>query len=484
MLNKIKYSMLFAAIVGFALAPSKSLALPIDWNGVFGADYNYMDNYRKATGDGSTAGDTGSQESDKISGSRDTLKYSSMIFRLNPSILINDSATIKGELTHGYGRTGIMGDSSINNNDDESETYQGNSLFLYNTSDVSKNGLGISKIYAELYSDTATYVVGRHSIDWATGAVLDSGSDKWDRHYFVRDGVTVKMKLGYFQIEPYYSIPVSNGRTYGSSLVDYGFSVLYDNPERDMVFGLLYSQKSGSSKQEVNFDDNGVVEISETDSLLVDIYIKKIFGDFTFELEVPWISGKIGTIYSGQEVSKYEATSFIFKSNYNFNSNWKAGVDGGLISGDKADKSKFQATYLNPNFKIAKILFNGNSDLNKYHDDYVTNVQYARAHVGYITGKWIIDGAIIYAQAVETAKKGKDAFNHQKHKLYAAGATQSSDYGIEADLDINYQWNNEVEVGAYIAYLNTGDYFAFTNTAKESSVADVMAVQVRTAISF
>ncbi len=484
MLEKLKYSMLLAAVVGLALMPTKSLALPIDWNGVFGVDYNYMDNYRKTTADGTSATDAGSQEVAPISGSRDTLKYSSMLFRLNPTILINDSASLKGEITHGYGRSGVMGDSSVNN----AET-NGNALFLYNTSDVDKNQLSLTKLYAELYSDTATYVVGRHSVDWGTGAILDSGSDTWDRHFFVRDGLTIKMKLGYFQIEPYYAIQSASGKTHGSSLTDLGFSILYDNPERDMVFGLLYSKRGGDSGQSTELEaGQPAVELRETKYSLVDIYIKKMFGNFKFELEIPWISGEIGTLYNNQSASKYEATSFIFKSNYEFNSNWSAGIDAGFVTGDKGDKSKFQATYLNPNFKIAKILFNGNMDFsgnNNIYDDYVTNVQYARIHGNYTTGKWSIDAAAIYAQAVETAKSGKESFNHQKHKLFASNANQSSDYGMEGDIDVKYQWNNEVEVGGSLAYLRTGDYFAFSNNASsENSVDDVMAIQVRTAISF
>lgn len=470
-----------------AAIPLTANALPIDWNGAFGADYNYMSDYRKVSGDGSTASNAGSQELESLSGSRDTLKYQSILFRLNPTILINDSASIKGEISRGYARTSFMGESD--NADKNSSETTGNPLFLGNTAAIGGNELVLSKIYAELYSDTATYQIGRHSFDWALGAMADSGSDVWDRHSFVRDGVTMKMKLGYFHISPFYSVPVANGLTHGSKVTDYGFSLLYDNPERDLIFGMLYSLKKGNSNQQVNLvDDNTAndVTMTETNIRLVDLYLKKTFGNFVFQMEIPWITGEMGTIYNGS-ATKYDSSSFIFATSYKLNNSFTAKLDAGHVAGDEGKTDKFKGVYLNPNFKIAKILFTYNlanpQDASIY-DGNVTNVQYLKLHGDYRYGKWTLSPAMIYAKALETAKSGSTAFNHQKQKQFTAAASQGDSYGTELDFDFSYQWSSEVELGGYFAYLFTGDYWGYTNTASEDSTEDVMALQFRTSINF
>ena len=91
--------------------------MPIDWHGVFGVDTTLIDNYRriKSSTDQSPAIFNGSQELKLASGAHSDASHQGYIFRLNPHLLVNDSATFKAEFTSGYGRSGRLGDSFAQN---------------------------------------------------------------------------------------------------------------------------------------------------------------------------------------------------------------------------------------------------------------------------------------------------------------------------------------------------------------------------------
>lgn len=144
-------------------------SLPIDWHGAFGVDATLIDNYRriKSTTDNSTPG---SEEVPLAAGSHANASWQSYVFRLNPVIIVNDSASLKGELSSGYGRGGHFGDDATQNQ--EANTF-GNALYTYNQSSGT-DSIVLNKFYMELYSDTATYQIGRHSFHWGLGALINS----------------------------------------------------------------------------------------------------------------------------------------------------------------------------------------------------------------------------------------------------------------------------------------------------------------------
>ena len=176
-----------------ALVSSSAFALPIDWHGAFGVDTTMINTYTriKSTSPSATV-DPGSQEVDFANGSNKA-SFQSYVFRLNPHLIVNDSASFKAEFTSGYGRGGFMGDSQAH--EGNSQNGFGNALYVQNKSDGT-NSLVINKAYMELYSDTATYQIGRHSSEWGLGALVNAGNDTWDRHTFTRDGITAKIKVG------------------------------------------------------------------------------------------------------------------------------------------------------------------------------------------------------------------------------------------------------------------------------------------------
>ncbi len=488
--KKFIYLSKFAALA--ALTINTTQALPIDWHGVFGVDTTLIDNYRKiknTTDNKPIASNIGSQEIGLGSGN-EKASFQSYIFRLNPHIIVNDTASFKAELTSGYGRGGRLGDDSTTDNTNDNF---GNALYIQNKSSSSKS-IVINQAYMELYSDTATYIIGRHSSDWGLGAVYNSGKDTWDRHAFSRDGVTAKIKIGNFLIEPYWAKIDSTGSlSRNTKSSEIGAGLLYDNVDRDIAFGLLYSKKN--NKQDNPTTDTNTTGASsayalgETDVKVTDIYFKKIFGNFKLEVEVPIISGELGKVYN-TDSTKVNSKSFIFETEYKVSDSWTIAFDFGSISGHSGSRTSYEAMFLNPNYQVANLLFRynlqaiGNTNHNIY-DSYMTNATYAKIAGEYKSDKWSWVAAMIWAKANETAKLGESSYNHTNNKVFTANDTQESDLGMEIDLNFDYHWNSAVKVGGSLGYLFAGDYFSFTNDPSNKNTADnSFALQLNSSIEF
>lgn len=484
-------------VVAFCLFSGVAHALPIDWNGSFGVDTTLIDNFRriKAKGDPdntNTETVAGTQEVPLASGDHANASFQSYLFRLNPTLIVNDSASIKAEMTTGHGRGGFLGDDP----EYAKEDGWANALYTQNGTSNVGSALTLSKFYAELYADTATYQIGRHSRHFALGAVINSGENKWDRHSFTQDGLTMKVKIGNFHIAPFWA-KLDNGGTLtrATNVKQYGASMLYDNPDRDIAFGLLYEKKQSNRSAESDAQKTTIegtsTNIGSSDVKLVDLYLKKIFGKFDFAVEVPIVSGKIGRLYAGEGDTSYKAKAYVLESNYKGSDAWSFGLNLGHVTGHSGAKSSFSAMYLNPNYQIANLLFRYNlravaDPANKsIYDAYITNAKYARFETKYRSEKWLWTSAVVYAVANETAETGKDSFNHTNNKMFVANAPQSDKLGTEIDTDFDYLWNNEVTLNASFGYLFTGDYFAFSNdTTVKHEKQNSWVAQLGTLITF
>lgn len=480
-------------IMGLALLaviPATSFALPIDWHGAFGVDSTLISGYRRIKAKTVQTTNTGTQEVGLDSGNQETASWQSYVLKLSPTMIINDAATFKAELSTGYANGGYLGDSP------QTDKNNANTIPLYHYNQASGSGLNIKKAYLELYSDTATYVIGRHTYNWGLGAIYNDGANAWDRHSYSRDGITMKLKIGNFHVNPFWSKIANPGLTRATNAKEYGIGLLYDNEERDIAFGLIYGiKKSSSSNTFYNSTiegQNPAQNVGETDVKVTDIYLKKEFGKFDVAVEVPLMSGDLGKTGTGNQITSYSAKAVLLQSNFRASDTWTFGFDGGRVSGHDGSNSKFGALYLNPNYQVANLLYRyniaaiGDSTHSKsVYDSYITNSLYLKLRSSYSTEKWTFDTAIIYAKALETATAGKAAYNHSQNKIFTAATTQSDDLGTEIDLNATYKWNKEISIGAGLGYLMTGDYFSYTNdaTVKNEAKSSIL-LQINTSVTF
>lgn len=464
---------LAAAVV--ALLPIASQALPIDWHGSFGVDSTLVSDYRRIKNKTDlTSGTAGSQEVALHTGNKASLSWQSYVFRLSPTMVINDAATFFGELTTGYANGGFLGDSPQVN----ASGTNGGAIYYHNQ--AAGSNVNIRRAYLELYSDTATYQVGRHTTEWALGAIYNDGNDTWDRHASSRDGITMKLKIGNFHIAPFWSKDANPGYTDATSAKQYGASLLYDNQERDIAFGILYAKKS-SNANNTSFNTTG-----DTDISITDLFLKKVWGKFDFGVELPLLSGDLKTTVS----DTYSAKALLFQSNYRWSDTWTIGFDFGQVAGHDGAGRKFGALYLNPNYQIANLLFRYNMNAvstpgtSSIYDSYITNARYFKLRSAFNSEKWTFEQAIIFAQAMETAKAGAQAYNHTKNTVFNASYNQDKNLGTEIDLNAKYHWNKEISIGTGLGYLITGDYFGYTNTATPNDTKSSLLLQINTAVTF
>lgn len=491
--------MKIVAFLLISLLTSSTFALPIDWHGALGFDTNLIGDFRRidSTIDNSGA-NSGTSEIPLASGKATNANWQSYLFRLEPHIIVNDTATIKAEFTSGYGRGGLVGDSTA----PTQQTSLGNALYLGNLNQSdntnSNSGLTFNQLYAEIYADTATYILGRHTQHFGLGAVVNSGEGMWDRFPYIRDGVTVKIKIGNFQIEPYWTRQgAGDSLTKATRVKDMGVGLSYDNVNRDLGFGLLYSIKSSGSDNDIQ-NVNGT-SLGPTDVKLIDVFFKKSFSKFDFALEVPIISGELGNVYTTN--TKYKTNAIIFESNYKATESWSFGFDAGRVDGDSGDdgtngtSASFNAMYLNPNYQIANLLFrynlravkdvrSGTNPRNVY-ESYINNTLYAKVRAQYTTERWKWTFAAIYARADQVALGGNDrAYNHDTNTNFTSTFAQSKDMGVELDSNFVYQWNSEISIGGAFGWLFTGDYFAYNDTAVPSELKNSYVIQLNTMIRF
>lgn len=482
----------FVFTTALVVTPVVSQALPIDWHGVFGVDSTLISDYRRIKSEtAQTANEPGSQEVGLDAGNKSSASWQSYVFRLSPTMIINDAATFKGELTTGYANGGYLGDSAQVNQSNQ------NTVILYPQNKAAGSGVNIKQAYIELYSDTATYLIGRHTYNWGLGAIYNDGSKTWDRHAYSRDGITMKLKIGNFHLSPFYSKISNEGYTDSTSAKELGIGLLYDNDERDIGFGMHYAIKSSNAnntfyKSSIETADQPV---GETDVKVTDIYFRKTFGSLSFGIEVPLVSGDIGRTTSTQSITSVSSKAFLLQSTYKVKDEFNVGFDGGIVNGHDGSSGTFGALYLHPNYQIANLLFRynlaalgGSTEQTSVYDSYITNTMYFKFRSSYSTEKWIFDTAIIYAVAQETAHAGKTAYNHTKNKLFtvASGVADQDDYlGTEFDLNATYKWNNEVQISGALGYLFTGDYFGFTNTpGVTNDPKNSLLLQINTSVTF
>lgn len=476
-----------------ALLPVASFALPIDWHGSFGVDSTLISDYRRIKAKDINSTDPGSQEVGlDANGKKASASWQSYVFRLSPTMVINDAATFFGELTTGYGYGGFLGDSPSVDAQAAAGTAGTNGAPLFYSNQSRGQGLNIKKAYLELYSDTATYMIGRHSYEWGLGAIYNDGNDVWDRHAYSRDGITMKIKIGNFHIAPYWSKVANPGYTDATNIKEYGASLLYDNQERDIAFGILYGKKSsGSYSQTYSTTMNGAQAfLNENDITVTDLYFKKVFGKFDVAAEVPLMSGDLGRTTATSNTTTYSAKAFLLQTNFKWTETWTVGLDAGQVSGHDGSTSKFSALYLNPNFQIANLLFRyniaaiGTPSTASVYDSYITNARYLKLHSSYNSEKWTFDSALIWARALEVAKAGFAAYNHTNGKIFQAVTSQSKDLGYELDLNAKYHWNKEIAIGSGLGYLITGDYFGYTNSATTNQPKSSLLLQINTSVTF
>lgn len=477
--------------MGLIFSVTSASALPIDWNGSLAFTETMINKFRRTS---DTIADT-NNGTQGIESSDDSAHFQTYIFKLNPHLIVNDAVSIKGELSTGSMRGGIMGDNTSATADADA-----GSNSYYSTVPAQRNSLNINQLYAELYADTAMIKVGRFAKQFGSGAVLSAGSDTFDRFFTQYDGIQGEMQIGNFSLTPHwaristYNDAKDRAEANGTRDVrDLGLIAAYENKNTNMILSVAYAKRFSERQNTLLYANTttGGVARGRTEITLIDAYLNKKWEKWAITIEVPTMSGEYGNVYNNGSNSRLSSSAVLAEVVWSPSTRWDFGLHVGQVGGDKGDSQRFEAMYLNPNYHIAELMFRYN-----YHafnegngsifDAYMTNVRFAKLHGHYKTDKWTWSVAAIMATAMQTAEAGKDGYQHEEgYAFLNATEDQKDDYGTEFDLGFDYQWNPNVTVSGYLAYWLVGDYYAFNNdAASDISLDNVLGGGLKLGIDF
>ena len=478
-----------------ALSINSAMALPIDWTGVFGADTHLLSNTCR-TNDDVTKVPTAKTGTQGLANGDCDANFQTYTFRLNPSIIVNDGVTLKGEISTGHIRGNFAGSDSANNQDGS-----GNNSYFF-TTPAQRSALNMNQMYMEMYADTALIKIGRMSRQFGMGMVFDNGSDPWDRFLTMYDGIEAEMKIGNFSVTPHFakiSSYNSNQTTRpGEPAGNYdvrelGLIAKYDNKNKDLVASVLYAKRSSERRNSLyNAEEDtsaASFERGKTEVTIIEPYVSKRWSKLKVSAEASLQSGDYGKVYDANTESKISAQAFMGEAKYDLNPKWDICFLAGQVSGDDGSTDRFEATYLHPNFHIADLMFRYNyAGINEggrsIFDSSITNTRFYKLYANYKSDNWTWKGAFIMANALETAKAGKDSYHHEENYRFTANQDQDDSFGYEVDFGFDYRWNPNVIISAYYSYWKVGDYYSFSNTTDKLSLANVYGGGLKATLEF
>lgn len=466
-----------------------ALAAPIDWNGTIGFDALFMGQYGR-TSDPVSAPNPGSEEITAAASGKDTMQFQSYVFKLRPTILINDSISFHAELSTGPYRGGFLGGSSqITESDNAQTSVFGNTLHHFNTGG-NDSYITLRKFHLNILTDLGTIIAGRFSRHWGIGALVHGGDSVWDRYMSSFDGVGMNISFGKFSFFPYWSKVNSTGEfTSATDANDFGMEVKYENKDSDLEFGLRISSRTTKSDNTTFQSNISGVALGKTKVRSIDLYAKKKWSRFSTAIEVPILSGELGHTYSANEEADLISAAVLMENQYQLNDHWRLHLNFGYITGDDGNTNKFKAMYLNPNYQIAHMLFrynlNGVASTNQgIFDNYITNANFLKAAVDFEKGDWSTNFSLIYARANRVAENGESSFDHEQNSLFTATEDQDKSLGLELDLTVGYQWGKYLKAEFLAGYHLVGKYYEFNNGSGVAKVKNPYLVGLRFAVDF
>lgn len=487
-MNQIRHKFFVLAL--FCTSQLTNASLPIEFGGNIGFESTRLNNYKRSSDSGLTT----NNGSYGLNGVNDDAFLQSYIFRLSPNIVVNDHVTVKAEISTGSARGGYAGDSTALSGSNNSV---GAAHYLHTQPAQSQeNTLHLNQAYMEIYSDLATFKVGRYSRDWGLGAIFNKGDKVFDRFFTYYDGFEGIFNLGKIYMTPYWA-NMSNGSslTRNTEVKEMGIDLVYDNPDKDLKMGIhLSKRKAGGQNSLYTYDhDNNATtdQISQgsANTKLIDIFFRRYLGRFMIAAEVPMLSGEVGHVYDSATNSEFQASAYLFETSYELNNKWTIGFDFGKISGDKGSSNDFEALYLHPNYQIAEIMFRYNlraisdTSTGNVYDSSMANATYYKLSAHYLKGLWKWNFAFIMAKANETATIGR-AYQHEDGYSFTSTKSQDDDMGYELDLTFDYQWNPNLVLSGTTAWYKPGDYYSFTNTASDIGLKNQLAAGLKLGLNF
>jgi hypothetical protein len=481
-LNKNSLFPLAALAAGLASSPAHALTL--DWGGYFRADYNYVGNF---VGEASTAGGS------TVSSERNA-NFSTVFMKLRPRVLVNDNVIVRSEWDIGDQVYGLFGRGVMR---DERSDVLG--------TDKAPFPIGARRIWLDVHTDFGTVQVGRAPFHWGLGAIFNAGDNPMDRYQSTMDTIRLVSKFGYLSVMPLYA-KNALGRSVApgsDDVTDYGLALRYENPEEEIEGGALYYKRTAGDSQN-SYIYRGAFPRTFTPGpngmnlKLINVYAKKTFKRLELGAEVPIFRGHVA---DGSR-NDYSAIGFAGEAALRYDT-WRHSLKFGLAPGQEPASgtgagnrgNSFKALNFHRAYKLGLILFNYNlqnfgagnpdpvpGDANSTervvspYDAAITNARYVMLSTEKRWEQWGVNAGVVWAQASQSARAGRDFFNPQTRSWYTATSDQGKSLGVEIDLGARYNWDDNISFGLDAGLLLPGD--ALKTTGSRASAAPGLGTQI------
>lgn len=393
---------------------------------------------------------------------------------LNPNLVIDDHFSLKSQWSLLSSPTFTAGNSALGN---------GQGGFVFGDSKTTQ--LFLTRAWLEWTSDFGVFRMGRMPFGWGHGLLWDEGKNIWDDFQTTFDRLEYRLHLGHVIGALAYSKPSKSsvlGDQNDSSL--YTVYIQYDNPELDVEGGILYENQwrsPGNTVLNPHFAPGSPNPYPLAKKLayprnahVIDVYMKKTMGYFSFGGELGWLTGNAFD-YNGDGVTdSLNAFGLVVNAAYEYHK-VKGFIEVLYASGDANLNANHLNGFvvLNRNRRPGLIL--GRELLGPYAGNNVglgSCVAYGNqdsfSGCLYFRPGLKIDWSSSWATGVEVVIARKAATQ----------AGEAANLGVEVDLGTDYAVYQNFDLGVNLGYLFAGPGLGVPNPR------DVVALRATAALRF
>jgi hypothetical protein len=375
---------------------------------------------------------------------------------LNPNLVVDDHFSVKSQWSllqsPSFTPDGTRGLGS------------GQGSFIFG--DTASSNLVLSRAWLEWTSDIGVLRLGRMPVSWGFGLLYDSGDGVWDDFQSTLDRFEYRLHLGYVVGALAYSKGLK-GSVLGNDNDQQFYTAFlrYDNPEVEVEAGLMYElqQRSGTQSSSLRtaspYSQSGGLTFplatnfpSPLSNSVIDVYLKKTSGYFTYGGEVSWMSGS--AIDFGGSGAAQELNAFAFALNTSLDYRKVKGFLEVVYASGDADLNNGPMTgysLLNRNKRPGLIL--GRELVGPYYGNNLSlGTPLAYGNTGSFSGVLYFRPGIRFEWS-PTLTSVLEVIIARKA---AAQAGEGSDLGVEFDFGTEYALYKNFRVGADLGVLAPG----------------------------
>ena len=349
----------------------------------------------------------------------------------------------------------------------------------------------VSQLYARWIKDYQELVIGRAPLHFGLGMAYHEGNGLFDHWLTTRDLLAYRLEFGNLWLRPMLAKTSEGSASLEDDMTEFLIHGQYENPASGLAMGLMYTRRFGdansnrSSADEDVFDptqSNGPALARSWESQLINIYLKRILGNFRFGFEAGFSSGKTGFVTStGQDIS-LDAYGMAAELEYDLSQKFIVDAKVGIATGDDpstADRN--EGFTFHRNYDVGMLLFNfalGNSQANVFGNgrltrasrhafdgESVANTLYVAPGFNWIWNEaWGMKGRFFYAKLTQTPISGMD-----------------SALGFEVDTSIVHKPMERMELRLDLGVMTPGNAFKVGNLYKNETAIGLMT---KAAITF